>query len=296
MKKIRSKRRSRQTASAARMIALIAFAGLVAYLAAATSVGTFVAKNIVAPLFTSLGSSEASVSPSPDATATGALSLSPLPTDDGSPSATADLTTGALQFFALQMGAFENSDNAESFAQEVRQRAGGGYVQEDDGLYRVYAAVYRSKDDARAVKEQLLSENGMESSIRQIDIPALSLRVTATETQLSAVTNGFALLERLCTELYDLCVSYESGESTAEQTADALNEYAQQCDDCAAALPTESGGAAQSLHDALIGLSDALRDAVISSSQNQLEFCAALKYTHIVSVCRYAELVHSITG
>lgn len=62
MRSIRTKRRHAGRPTPAQAAALLAFVLLVAYLAAATSVGNFIAESIVAPIFTALGSAQSEAS------------------------------------------------------------------------------------------------------------------------------------------------------------------------------------------------------------------------------------------
>lgn len=75
---------------------------------------------------------------------------------------------------------------------------------QDGDLFRVFSGIFLTKEEARAEKERLLLSAGIDSSIYEFNIPALSLRVTASASQLDAVLKGFSVLSGLCTEWPEL--------------------------------------------------------------------------------------------
>ena len=150
MRSIRTKRRHAGRPTPAQAAALLAFVLLVAYLAAATSVGNFIAESIVAPIFTALGSAQSEASEEEGSVQAG------LALDPAAPEATAqaELSTEGFHCYALQLGAFSNEENAESFAREVQGRPQGGRVYQDGDLFRVFSGIFLTKEEARAEKEE----------------------------------------------------------------------------------------------------------------------------------------------
>lgn len=289
MRSIRTKRRHAGRPTPAQAAALLAFVLLVAYLAAATSVGNFIAESIVAPIFTALGSAQSEASEEKGSVQVG------LALDPAAPEATAqaELSTEGFHCYALQLGAFSNEENAESFAREVQGRPQGGRVYQDGDLFRVFSGIFLTKEEARAEKERLLLSAGIDSSIYEFNIPALSLRVTASASQLDAVLKGFSVLSGLCTELAELA---DGSAADLAAAAETLAARAEECRSLAGSLSGASGTAGQ-LSGALLDAAACLEEAGSTArSENKVEFSAALKYTYIVVVCSCAELAGAIAA
>lgn len=289
MRSIRTKRRHAGRPTPAQAAALLAFVLLVAYLAAATSVGNFIAESIVAPIFTALGNAQSEASEEEGSVQAG------LALDPAAPEATAqaELSTEGFHCYALQLGAFSNEENAESFAREVQGRPQGGRVYQDGDLFRVFSGIFLTKEEARAEKERLLLSAGIDSSIYEFNIPALSLRVTASASQLDAVLKGFSVLSGLCTELAELA---DGSAADLAAAAETLAARAEECRSLAGSLSGASGTAGQ-LSGALLDAAACLDEAGSTArSENKVEFSAALKYTYIVVVCSCAELAGAIAA
>ena len=75
-------------------------------------------------------------------------------------------TTGG---FAVQLGAFQNFNNAQSFLAHVQGQLATAQVEprvrEVNGLYRVYVGPYPDRDEARRVAERLTSAFGFATAI-----------------------------------------------------------------------------------------------------------------------------------
>lgn len=289
MRSIRTKRRHAGRPTPAQAAALLAFVLLVAYLAAATSVGNILPKASLPPFLRRWAALKARLRKRRAAY----RPASPL--DPAAPEATAqaELSTEGFHCYALQLGAFSNEENAESFAREVQGRPQGGRVYQDGDLFRVFSGIFLTKEEARAEKERLLLSAGIDSSIYEFNIPALSLRVTASASQLDAVLKGFSVLSGLCTELAELA---DGSAADLAAAAETLAARAEECRSLAGSLPGASGTAGQ-LSGALLDAAACLEEAGSTArSENKVEFSAALKYTYIVVVCSCAELAGAIAA
>ena len=304
-----SRRRSRKGISiqTLRVIAAVALVGIFIYIALATSVGTFLAENLVAPIFRALSGEETPKTTPTDqegvATSTPSPNSSALPlTPSGGYSSTStqpvtserssdEIRLESRTYYVLQMGAFTSEQNALKLAGELKGRAAAGYVYSDEGLYRVLAAAYESKEDARAVKDQLMQQNGLDSKINELVLPAVALRVTAGEEQLDAVQKAFNSADSVCSELFEICESFDRNELTIAQVTDKLNELADSCDIPAKALSGSLGNEAGALSTLLSELAQDLRNCASNNDENTVEFSAALKYTQIKEVCAFTEFL-----
>jgi len=299
----RSRRRPRRGISpqTVRIIAAVFIVGAFAYIALATTVGTFLAENLIAPIFRAL-SGEDAPAPTPDsqegdAPATPSIDGTALPlvppggysSTSAQPAAT-ERTAGEIRlesrtYYALQLGAFSSEQNAKKLAAEIQGKAAAGYIRFEDGLYRVFAAAYESREDAQAVKEQLMAQSNLDSKVSELILPTVALRVTADEAQFNAVKKAFSAADETCAALFDLCEGFDKKELSAEQAREKLEELAANCEEPAKAL---SGDAAE-LSALLSGMAKDLRDCAAKNGENTVEFSAALKYTQIKVVCAFSD-------
>jgi rare lipoprotein A len=81
----------------------------------------------------------------------------------------APISTEATGGFAVQLGAFQNFNNAQTFLAHVQGQLASAQVEprvrEVGGLYRVYVGPYPDRDEARRVAERLRSAFGVATAI-----------------------------------------------------------------------------------------------------------------------------------
>ena len=281
-----SARHKKRRQDALRAILTVALCGACAYVALATAVGGFIAENIIAPIFRGIsGQNEAQ----------SALALSPGQMEE-IPKATSEIQVEAKTYYALSVGAFASKENADNLAASIRGRSGAGYVHSSDDLYRVLAAVYDSESAAKSVKEQLMTQNGLESTLYKISIPAITMKVTAEEDYLSAVQEGFSAAETACASLFQLCTDYDAGKMTIEEVCDKLLELAEMCAAPAQLLENTGSPAADGLFQLLSQMSKDLTEAGSQITENSLEFSSTLKYTQIKEICAYSLFTGNIAA
>lgn len=292
-----------------RVIAAVVLVGAFVYVALATTVGTFVAEKVIAPIFRALSGEESETSATPSTTgydtdpAEESSALALTPSEGYSPASAAPVSTERATsevrldekvYYSLQLGAFSSEQNAENMAAELKGRAAAGYVYFDGELYRVLAAAYESKEDAQTVKTQLLEKNGLDSKVTELVLPAVALKVTAGEDQLAAVQEAFSAADSACSGLFEICEGYDKGEFTASQVSEKLVSLAESCEEPAGALSGASGGEAEKLAALLMSMAEDFRDCASNAGENSVAFSAVLKYTQIKEVCAFAEFLKGI--
>ena len=305
-----------------RGIVIVAAIGLCVYVALATAVGNFVAEKIVAPVFrwlegengSTTAQGESAAPPVTEDPATSAAAensqtqaaLALLPQEgsglaqDAGGAASGEKQQGEIHmesrsFYALQLGAFSSEQNAQTEGRAVQQRAAGGYVYNDGVHYRVLAAVYNGRETAKTVKAQLMEQNSLDSSIYQIDVPAVALRVTAGEEQLAAVQTGFERMSTVCDELLKLCEQFDKEEKTIEAVQESLRKLAKTCREPAQILSSVKEGIAAELCRELEEKAQRLEECAEKGAGGRTEFSSALKYAHISEVCAYSAFAGSIS-
>lgn len=115
--------------------------------------------------------------------------------DKDKPSATKSINTidfsiPEFSLYALQAGVFSDTENAQKYADELINKGGAGYVVEFDEGFRVLIAGYLNEDDAKNVKERLLEEQNMDTSIIEISGSAITSKVEADSTTADLLANA----------------------------------------------------------------------------------------------------------
>ena len=138
-----------------------------------------------------------------------------------------EITLPSATWYALQLGAFESETAAQELGQQFVKRGAAGYVWHD-GRYRTLAAVYPSREDAQAVREQLSEAHSVDSYLYQIDLPALHLLMKGMKGQLDILEAAFAHANDLVANLQEASVAMDRQEMSGEEAAQLLNGLGEQ--------------------------------------------------------------------
>lgn len=138
-----------------------------------------------------------------------------------------EMTLPSSQWYALQMGAFEDEAAAEALAAQYVARGAGGYVW-CDSRYRVLAAVYPLKEDAQLVRQQLETQHDIDTYLYQIDLPALQLRLNGMRGQLDILEAAFIHADDLLKRMQLLSVAMDRREMSAQEAREQLDGLAEQ--------------------------------------------------------------------
>lgn len=295
-----SRRRSRASGSgvsngmAKAIVALIIIAAIV-YIVSASKLGTWFAQSVIAPAFSAfdkfiLGQDNTADEATLDLTQSSGTS--------GEKSVTGEVEVPAVECFALQMGVYSDENNAQSEANSLKARGAGGYVMEDDGRYRVLAAVYSAKESLTAVREQLQAE-GFESATYTFMAPNSVLRVTATQEQIDGLVAGFNALTELIEEMGEAAISFDQNNLSAAQGREMVKEIlADFKEDSAPFLKVAEQNnpiisAAKTCYNTCEG---ALSELANYNTESTVDFSSKIKYTHISIVHAYAKLAEQVSA
>ena len=117
--------------------------------------------------------------------------------------ATLEFELPSYQWFALQLGVFDNREGAEEFSHEYQKRGAAGYLWYENN-FRVLAAAFPLREDAQLVREQLKKQHAVDSHLFSIDFPAVTLRVTGMRGQLDILQAAFIHAHDLAFSLQDM--------------------------------------------------------------------------------------------
>ncbi len=134
----------------------------------------------------------------------------------------------SAEWYALQVGAFENEDAARQTAERFMRRGAAGYIWLD-GRYRVLAAVYPLREDAQLVRRQLEEIHSVDSFLYEISLPGIQVRMSGMKGQLDILQAAFVHASDLVKQLQRLSVMMDRQEinvSEAIEQMKVLNENA----------------------------------------------------------------------
>jgi cell division septation protein DedD len=225
----RRRRRSRRPAQssnrAATVFLLIVLIGVMIWFAAVGNIGKFIAERIIAPLS---GRTPPVTGTSPVTT----QSLAPASASPGVTDASAAVrVSGSVEMqgfgvYCVQWGAFSAQENAELAASGCRSRGAAAYIYKDGDLYRVLGDAFLVRDEAAAARDVYTAFYKMDAFVYEMAIPAVSLKVVATQPQIDAMQRAFDIWAETVESLRGLITSYETRQITAETLALRLEEYA----------------------------------------------------------------------
>ena len=206
------------------------------------------------------------------------------------------VTLAAQSWYALQIGVFDDASAAGQEADALRARGAGGYIFRKDGC-RLLAAAYTARADAQAVMSRLKTRHGLSTEIVEIVSPEITLRLSGQKGQLTALTDTFSAMEKLCGHLYQLSLSLDRQETEAAEALTALQSERDTLSVLSARLQSRFGASAPA---AVLGLKQILDDCVQSltaagAAKNLTQLGAQVKYCHLECICRMAAYASVLT-
>ncbi len=200
------------------------------------------------------------------------------------------LTLPGHTWYALQLGAFDSAEAAESMAASYRSRGAAGYIRRDN-QYRVLAAAYDTRADAQAVMTQLRANHQVDAVLTEITQAEVTLRLNGRPEQLTALNDAYDALEQLSAQLAALSDSIDRGKTDRQQALAALRSNRDTLLALKARIDAQFGKSApQAVTDAaelLEALSLSLNEAL--SAQSTAALGARIKYAQLQCLCGMAD-------
>lgn len=134
----------------------------------------------------------------------------------------AEITLPGSEWYALQLGAFENETAAVELGEKYTRRGAAGYVWLD-GRYRTLAAVYTLREDAQTVRRQLSEKHEVETYLYQISLPSIKLRLSGMKGQLEILEAAFMHAEDLVHSLVKMSSAMDRQEMSVPEAIEALH-------------------------------------------------------------------------
>lgn len=155
-------------------------------------------------------------------------SVTPIPLDEAFDETMTEMeiTLPSSDWYALQLGVFEQEGSAGKMAEEYVKRGAGGYIW-NDGRYRVLAAVYPLRDDAQTVRQRL-QQQMVESFLYEISLPAIRVRLGGMKGQLEIISAAFLHGDELIRQLQQISVMMDQQEINPDEAVPKLSAIGSQ--------------------------------------------------------------------
>ena len=199
------------------------------------------------------------------------------------------LTLPGQTWYALQLGAFDSPEAAQSLAASFQSRGAGGYVLRQ-GNFLVLAAAYSTRAEAQAVVNQLKNQHQVDAAVTDILQPEVTLLLSGQQGQLTALEDACGALDRLAEHLSVLSAGLDQRILGADQLLPALRSERDTLQALSVRLtewfgpscPDEISPVKRLLDDLTVSL-----DACLSASGGTA-LGAAVKYAQLQCICRMA--------
>ena len=205
------------------------------------------------------------------------------------------LTLTGQSWYALQVGRYDDAATARQEAAGFRARGAGGYILQKDGC-RVLAAAYASRADAQAVMTRLKNRHSLQAEVIEVVSPEVTLHLSGQKGQLTALSDAFSAMEKLCGHLYQMSLSLDRQEMDVREALAALKS---EQDTLAALKERLQSRFGDSAHPAVLSLEQILADCVQSlnaanTAQTLTRLGAQVKYCHLQCICWMTAYAHAL--
>lgn len=110
--------------------------------------------------------------------------------------------------YALSLYSSNNKTEVNTYSDNIKKQGGAGYVYKNNDIYYVLSSIYKSSGEANKVKNNL-QENGVNSEIIKIEIPAINFKATLTTNSSKILSEGVGLFYNNYSDLYNLSVEFD---------------------------------------------------------------------------------------
>ena len=294
----RRKRRRRNSSGAGKALGALVMVGLIIYLFTASAAGKWLAEEVMAPAFSALSELPVFNTDGLDRleqeSSANEESLE-VSLNGGISSVNEKVELPAISCFALQMGVFSSEENASALSASLKERGAGGYVYDDQGMYRVLASGYGTETEARTVKERLISE-GSDCAVYDISAPAVTFSITAGKDEIQNIKQSFYALNDAQTALCAACIEFDEKSMSPSEGAALVKEIqAKLSSACQELYKYQDASPALS---ALVQCCDKCTASLSALTEtgytDTTEFSSAMKHSMLEISDAYASMLRSI--
>lgn len=192
------------------------------------------------------------------------------------PRVTRELKLEPLEGWCVAMASCDTQEEARLMASAWVGRGAAGYVTELEGAWRVLGAVYDGEKEAARIAGRLKDEEGIPAEAICLRAEGVTLRVTATEAQIGAISGADALLRDQTRQLGQMALQLDRGEIRPEAARTLCGVSATEAGEAAAALEAIPGAAENRVCGGLIGSLERLSGMLATVAGSETASAAAL--------------------
>lgn len=196
-----------------------------------------------------------------------------------------------FSIYALQAGVFADEENAQKYADELKNKGGAGFVTAFENGYRVFISGYLDEEDAKNVKNRLLSEQNMDTSVFQMVGGSITANITADDETLSIIReldlNGDII------KLTEVSISRDKGEMSEEEATQELSKmYNSASVNLGKFKEIEDDKLAKALTEYYTSLCEVLSKAIAQSEE--VAFSSRIKLAYLSAADARGKLAESL--
>ena len=179
-------------------------------------------------------------------------------------------------------------------------RGAAGYILPGASEYLIVGAGYESGDEAAKVMKKLSEDEKITASVAAREAPALSVRLTGTRAQVTALMGAEAALRQQTNALGEAAFSLDAGEiqlaGAREALLSARAEVKKARETLTKAASGEENKASQGLTALLSALEDAAATMLYNAQSSPLFFSSQMKYNYIDLRLRHIDYINRLAA
>ena len=196
--------------------------------------------------------------------------------------------------FLLQIGVFDENNNAKQISNDMILQGCSGYILEKDQKYRVFLSGYSNKDDAENVKNRLLTEYEIDTKVFELSNNSIEVTIEGNDNLLMEVDDSVKKMLYFPDELIKISQNFDKKLLEYDEVKDDINklkkvaeEYENKTlkifDECNDKYINEIYNYYTSIHKYLLLPEDEISDIELSSFLKTLYIEVSLKYNDFLS-------------
>ncbi len=291
MQQAEPKKRGSTAGKWGKAILVVIILAAIVYLVVATAAGKWLAENVFSPAMQAM-----SCAPEQTPGTTTSPVTSTIPAGNVK---TEQIKQSGFSYYCIQTGAFANADNASAEASAMKLKGGAGYVFDDGSRKRVLISFYNTADAARSIRDQLKTEQSLDTMVFELKAEDLSFKITANDAQISALKNAFTAYSSAQQAAFAANADCDANGSVSKASTDKLSAAVKTVEDAKTQLVQSwEGNRENAVYKAMTALLDSVRadlsDMVQIGAASDTQAKANVKYACLSIAGEYVKFIKEI--
>lgn len=203
-----------------------------------------------------------------------------------------------LSCYLVELGRYDTPEQARIEAARYVRRGAAGYVRQDGEAYQVIGALYETQEQAEKIAARLTESEELTCRVIELTSQPIALRVTATQTQIDALSRTERCLREISQQMVQLGYQLDAGSldiaGAIEQLQDLRTQATLHCQSLERAIGDDPNPIARDMLAQALTLSQSLEDRIAGSDTTALSFSAKIKYNTITVRQRHIDFLNSL--